>query len=176
MTPQEMAEAARGNFDTSPLRWHSHPDARLRLSGDTVRGHSLRVRGMVARLSIDMGRHASPDLLFAAEHHDDAEAVLGDMPGPAKDRFPALAAAYAKAELQVLIEMGLTWNLTRDEAAILDLADKLDAQLWAMRCGVDGPEWEAARAKLRRMAERLGPRAVDWLNQELDATAPACNT
>jgi len=46
--------------------------------------------------------------LRAAMHHDEAERVLGDMPGPAKEAFPALAAAYAKAELSVLTEMGKT--------------------------------------------------------------------
>ena len=107
----------------------------------------------------------------ASRFHDEAETVLGDMPGPAKERFPALAAAYAKAELQVLTEMGLTWNLTRQEADILQLADKADAWLIAARVGAaDDPEWLEAFAKLQRMADKLGARA--WLdNFALEARA-----
>ena len=144
-------------------RWHCHPDDRLRNSGDTIDSHQARVAVMCADLARHLGLSlAGSDLIRAAGRHDEAERVLGDMPGPAKARFQALAAAYAKAELQVLTEMGLNWNLTRKEAAILDLCDKLDAWRWARDRGVTGPEWDSALWKLRIMARDIG--AETWLD------------
>jgi 5'-deoxynucleotidase YfbR-like HD superfamily hydrolase len=143
------------------LRFHASQDARLRNHGDTISLHQIRVHQMCFDIARSLGVRVSPDLDTAALYHDEAEKVLGDMPGPAKERFPSLAAAYAKAELQVLTEMGLTWNLTRQEADILALADKADAWLIACRVGAaDDPEWVEAFAKLERMAEKLG---TDWL-------------
>jgi hypothetical protein len=143
------------------LRFHASQDDRLRDYMDTIDFHQLRVRHWCGQICKSLGIEVSPDLDKASRFHDEAEKVLGDMPGPAKERFPALAAAYAKAELQVLTEMGLTWNLTRQEADILQLADKADAWLIACRVGAaDDPEWLEALAKLERMAEKLG---TDWL-------------
>jgi 5'-deoxynucleotidase YfbR-like HD superfamily hydrolase len=149
------------------LRWHSNADPRLRLSGDTIDLHQRRVCDMChsaaawLRLSL-----IGSDLLRAAMHHDEAERVLGDMPGPAKEAFPALAAAYAKAELSVLTEMGKTWNLTRTEHDILTLCDKLDAYEWAVRCdAADTDEWRDALAKRRKEANALG--LGEWLEMRL---------
>lgn len=149
------------------LRWHQNPDPRLRNSGDTICEHQRRVALMCHSLAAAM-RHPlhESELIYAARHHDEAERVLGDMPGPVKERFPALAAAYAKAELQVLTEMGLTWNLTRTEDAMLRLCDRLDAYLWAQRCGVTGPEWTEARRKIDRMARALAPEALAWVARQ----------
>jgi hypothetical protein len=154
----------------SVLRWHASSDDQLRLSGDTIDAHQARVATLCHSLAAAMG-HAltDSDLIYAALHHDAAEAVLGDMPAPAKDRFPALAAAYAKAELAVLVEMGLTWNLTRREQDMLDLCDKADAYTWARKHGATGDEWDAARGKLHWRAHTLGPAAVEWLEGALDA-------
>lgn len=168
MTPQEMVDAARANLDNSPRRWHSNANIDLRDSLDTIAAHQARVSDLCHSLAARMGHDLTrSDLLHAALHHDAAEAVLGDMPGPAKDRFPALAAAYAKAELSVLVEMGLTWNLTRREQDMLDLCDKLDAYCWARRHGATGDEWDAARGKLHWRAHTLGPAAVAWLEGAL---------
>lgn len=136
-------------------RWHCHPDERLRNSGDNIDLHQMRVAILCNTFAIELGLpdDRRRELDFAAQHHDEAERVLGDMPGPAKDRFPALAAAYAKAELQILTERGLTWNLTRQEAAILHLADKIDGELWARRHGVTGAH---DADKLMKQAEALG--------------------
>jgi len=136
-------------------RWHCHPDARLRNSGDTINLHQARVADLcdtfAAALGMDVER--AQELNFAALHHDEAEKVIGDMPGPAKDRFPVLVAEYAAAEKIVLAEMGLHWDLTNFETAILHLADKLDAVLWARKFGVtDAHDCD----KLQSMADDLG--------------------
>ena len=136
-------------------RWHCYPDARLRNSGDTIERHQIEVERFCRQFSwalkLDTGRRA--ELLHAARHHDEAETVLGDIPGPAKARFPALAAAYEEAEREVLADMGLSWSLTPQEAHILHLADKLEAELWARRHGVTGTH---DCDKLQALADRLG--------------------
>jgi 5'-deoxynucleotidase YfbR-like HD superfamily hydrolase len=136
-------------------RWHCHPNERLRNSGDTINLHQARVADLcdtfAAALGMDVER--AQELNFAALNHDEAEKVIGDMPGPAKDRFPVLAAEYAAAEKIVLAEMGLHWDLTNFETAILHLADKLDAELLARRHGVVGSH---DCDKLQSMADDLG--------------------
>ena len=152
-------------------RWHSNPDPRLRNSGDTIDAHQRRVTDMcqsaAAWLRLPL---IGSDLLRAALHHDEAERVLGDMPGPVKEAFPALTAAYAKAELSVLTDMGYTWTLTWQEAAILHLCDKLDAYEWAVRCdAADTDEWRDALDNRREEARALG--MGEWLEMRL--TRPA---
>jgi len=136
-------------------RWHCYPDERLRNSGDTIDAHQFRVSVMCAKFAISLKFPDSrrEELFFAARTHDEAEKVLGDMPGPAKERFPALAAAYAEAEKTVMAEMGFRWSLTDQEAAILHLADKLDGELWARKHGVTGSH---DCDKLQSMADDLG--------------------
>jgi 5'-deoxynucleotidase YfbR-like HD superfamily hydrolase len=67
------------------LRWHAHADHRLRNSGDDIHGHQCRVAMLCHSLAAYIGHplHDS-DLPHAALRHDEAERVLGDMPGPAK--------------------------------------------------------------------------------------------
>ena len=152
--------------DTSPARWHTHPV--LKNAGDTVDQHAARVVMLCHSLAAWL-RHPlhDSDLLKAARHHDAAEAILGDLPKPAKDRFPALAAAYAKAELQVLTEMGHTWNLTRRENDMLRLCDLLDHIMFARAHGVTGPEWYAAIMSLRRLARGMSPDSAEWVEMQL---------
>jgi hypothetical protein len=111
------------------------------------------------------------DLLKAAANHDAAEAVLGDMPAPAKERFPALAAAYADAEYDLLREMGFDWALTIREDHMLQLCDKLDAYTWARNHGASGPEWDRALVRLWKLAHGIGPDAADWLRVRLEGVA-----
>jgi 5'-deoxynucleotidase YfbR-like HD superfamily hydrolase len=144
------------------LRWHCHPSDALRLSGDNIDRHQKRVRYLVGSLCAAIGYDTNgTDILRAARYHDEAERVMGDLPAPAKARFPALAAAYAKAELEVLIEMGHTWSLSRLEADILRLCDVLERYLYAAARGVDHPD---DMAECQALAKRIGTCAVAWLN------------
>lgn len=150
-------------------RWHAHPDYRLRTCGDNIREHQASVEELARDLCLRMGIKPSDDLLFAARHHDDAEEVLGDMPATAKRRFPALAAAYAKAELEILTEMGYTWSLTRQEADILKLCDMLDAYKVMLTFAPDLASqegWQHDLAEMRKIAERLGRKAMAWVEEE----------
>jgi hypothetical protein len=90
------------------------------------------------------------------------------MPAPAKARFPALAAAYAKAELQVLTDMGKTWNLTRMESDILTLCDKLDALMWMDKCGYTGADRDDDEVRLILNAARICTDAFDWVNEMIE--------
>jgi len=110
------------------------------------------------------------DLLRAALHHDEAERFLGDTPGPAKERFPYLAAMLADAERRVLRDMGHNWTLTEQEWDILHLCDKLDAYEWAVRCNAaDTDEWQAALTRRRKEAYALG--LGEWLEMRLERAA-----
>jgi hypothetical protein len=148
------------------LRWHAHEDHRLRNSGDDTDGHQCRVACLCISLAAYIGHtlHDS-DLPVAALMHDEAERVLGDMPGPAKYNYPALAAAYAEAEQQVLTEMGYDWSLTDKEQDMLTLCDKLDAWLWARDHGVTGGEWDKALVQLNWIA--AGINATKWLDEQI---------
>lgn len=153
-------------------RWHAHANPRLRKSGDTINAHQVRVCDLCLSLAASIGLplHGS-DLPRAALHHDEAEKVLGDMPGPAKDRFPDLAFAYAQAERAVMAEMGIApFSLTVPEARVLSICDRLDAVQWAMKCEADGPLFDADRAAIRQTAMLLGGAALEWVERQLSPT------
>lgn len=157
-------------IDNSPLRWHPHPNPALRLSGDTVRLHSERVVALCQELAARIGHplHSS-DLPRAALHHDDCETITGDWPATLMQQYPWVRLVKIILEWQIGLRLGLRWRLSRHERRMLDLCDKLDARLWARRCGVNGGEWDEAETRLRRMAWRLGPDAVTWVDERLGA-------
>ena len=154
-------------------RWHSHPDPRLRNSGDTILQHQKRVD----RYCFDLAQwleftknlplSRATNFYDAAAHHDEAERVIGDLPYSARSRFPDLAEAYDKAHAKVMAEMGFDFDLTPQEQAMIDLCDRLDAYCWAYQhgCGQD-PEWRDAREKLVSMAGDIG--AESWLVMVFD--------
>ena len=153
-------------------RWHAHADPRLRNSGDTIDGHQARVCDLCLSLAACIGwpLHGS-DLPRAALHHDEAERVVGDIPGPAKVRFPELAFAYAQAERVIMADRGIApFDLTIEESRILSICDALDAVQWAMKCAADGPLLDADRAAIRRHAMALDPLAMEWVERQLAAT------
>lgn len=126
-------------------RWHNNADPRLRNCGDNIDAHQARVEGLVKSLCEYLGAPASPDLLYAARHHDEAERVLGDMPGPVKAQYPELAAVYERLERKILADMGIVFTLTDSEARMLKFCDRLDAYHVARSVSAhEADEWRAA--------------------------------
>jgi len=155
--------------DTSPRRWHANADPRLRDALDTIDAHQRRVQILCHSLAAHITHPLTDsDLLHAARHHDKAEIVLGDMPAPAKARFPVLAEIYAEAERTILAEMGLSWTITAKEAQMLHLCDKMDAYRFAMSRGVSGPEWDEARTVINVMSDKFNAR--QWVADQMGAT------
>lgn len=149
-------------------RWHANAAPRLRESGDTIDAHQWRVAQLVQRICDAIGEPCRLNLLQAALYHDEAERVLGDMPRPAKDRFYALARAYADAEAEVMAEMnlpGYPWELTEREEQILRLADCADAWRWAWQHGARGEEWQDAAAECHGLAWSMGKKVGVWWDQ-----------
>ena len=106
-------------------RWHSNPWPALRNSGDTIDAHQWRVW----RLLMQINPGASIELQHYALTHDEAERTLGDMPSPAKDKFPELAAMYEQAEAGERVRMG--HNARPDGWELVRLCDMADAFRWA---------------------------------------------
>lgn len=121
-------------------RWHCHADQRLRNSGDTILAHQWRVSLLCNQLAVAMGLpfERRMELVCAANEHDEAEKIMGDWPGPLMADFPWLRPVKWILERIILRRMGLSWSLSRTEADLLHLADKLDAELWARGVGVTG--------------------------------------
>lgn len=137
-------------------RWHCHPDSRLRLSGDTIDRHQKAVADLVAGFVAAVGMEAAraADLDQAALIHDECERVMGDWPGPLLDMFPLLRPVKWLLERAIRRSMGIHMpRLDRQQRAILHLADKLEAELWARRHGVTGTH---DCDKLQSMADKLG--------------------
>ena len=154
--------------DTSPRRWHANAKPELRDSFDTIEAHQIRVASLSHSLAAFMGYPLTDsELMHAALHHDEAERFLGDIPSPAKARFPMLAEQYEIAERAILAEMDLSWTLTPKESQMLHLCDKLDAYTWARKHGAHGPDWDAAHVMLMVMADKFNAR--EWVAAEMGA-------
>ena len=132
-------------------RWHNNPD--MAHVSESVADHVSDMLTLHLRV---FGGYPEADLYAAIVFHDAHEATLGDMPAPAKVRFPALAAAYDEAAAEIDAANGWTVNLSDDDRAKLQLLDKLSAY----RCVADNApdllaraEWLDARERIIAMAE-----------------------
>lgn len=110
-------------------RWHMNPA--MSATADFIDGH----QGRVARLILALDPHPTAELLAAALTHDDGEATIGDLSRPAKDALSPgegdrLEAAEAEARRRL---WGRDWcsMLQPRDRALLRLADRLDALMWA---------------------------------------------
>lgn len=145
-------------------RWHTNPDSALRNSGDTIDAHQDRVADLVSEICAQMGLDGW-HVIQAAKVHDEAERELGDMPATAKRRFPYLEEAYRRAEAEVLGEHPLD-HLTDVEQSILDLADQLDAYLWAQRfTDIRTVAWYKQLEHMREQAAQIG--VAQWLRDKM---------
>ena len=149
-----------------PYRWHSNPDPRLQHSRDHIRGHQDRVAVLCADLSNWLGLEPSADLIFAANHHDESERIMGDWPGPLTDAYPWVAQVKARLDAEIRRDMGLEWRLSPLEGAILCLCDKLDAVQWAVPIQGWTDEWLGEQTILRTRAGRIG--VMPWLEAKFD--------
>ena len=150
------------------LRWHNNSDPRLRNSRDCIDGHQRRVAVLVHELCALIGHplHDS-DLVRWALVHDEAERITGDVPGPAKRRWPKLAAALEDAEREARRDLGIAEpNLSAREQRIFKLCDALDAFLWAHACQATHTiDWQAEMVRLQAMAAGIDARAVEWARE-----------
>lgn len=128
-------------------RWHSNPD--MCHHTDMIGGHSERV----ALLLLGFWPDSSRDLIRAALMHDLHESVLGDPPPAGKAR---LRGAYETEAALVDAQNGWAVDLSPEEAARLQFADRLDAYLFARERGGTGIGWSTALTWLDYAAERMG--------------------
>lgn len=112
----------------SVRRWHTNPH--LRDTIDQIDGHSHRV----AILALTLKPTLSRDAVIEALLHDLGEHAVGDLAYDAKKRNKRLAEDSAALEYAAIEKLGFDrpW-LDPIEAAILKVADWLDAWLWMLR-------------------------------------------
>ena len=112
--------------------------------------------------------HLFPDdvtlpLIWEALHHDTGEMGAAEVSGPAKRRYPALAAAVADAEREERIEMEVAEAyLEEGEATRLAFCDSLEAYLFArVRTPwvLDRADWIEMKGRLLTQAAALGVTA-----------------
>lgn len=136
-------------------RWHIHPN--LAETNDRVDGHSNRVAVLVLKFMPD----APVELLRAAVLHDLGEAMVGDISYPVKMANPDILETTEKLEKFALEEMGFKYpDLDPGLVKILNLADRVDAYLWALHhkphVVASNGKWRAHRDKILAQAMELG--------------------
>lgn len=132
-------------------RWHSDPVRALRLSGDATQAHSARM----CMLILDLHPAPTVELLEAVLHHDMPEAITGDVPYGAKQRWPELKEAldWAEAETATDYELGYSSD------PFIKLVDRLDAYIWAHENApfvLQEPEWQDCFVWIAGEGKRLG--------------------
>lgn len=142
-------------------RWHSHPNRKLRNSGDTVHAHAARC----CILLLDLHPNPSAALLSACLMHDAAEGWTGDAPYEAKQRWPMLADALEWAETEVEAQQGIPTPVDQVDRDWIKLVDRLDAYLWMLDCAPEEAAslaWEACLRDVLARADAFGVRARVW--------------
>lgn len=130
-------------------RWHTH--AQLCATVDPVDGHGARVALIALALRPDLSREA----IIYAIGHDFGEVVIGDMSGPAKRCNPDLSAAISAIEAQHRDTLAIpraAWLRDADRIAV-EVADKLDSWLWAVRHRPELDNSDAWRQMIDRTIE-----------------------
>lgn len=104
-------------------RFHTHRT----LQRETVAEHSWGVATLVMQLT---NKTCSAELLMAALVHDVSEHIVGDMPAPTKR---SLGEIIGECEDELLGDHGLRFNLSKEEAAVLKMADVLDGLAYCLK-------------------------------------------
>lgn len=160
MTPKAYL-AAHGT-----TRWHTNHQ----VPSQTIADHSAGV----AKFILWLDPRASYVLLYEALHHDDGEGGVGDMPGPAKRKYPYAADRVRLAENIERAEMKVhELALTGTEKELLRICDELDAFTWAATMAppwvVMADDWQEMKRKLitrsYKLSEEIGDKVSGWLKE-----------
>jgi 5'-deoxynucleotidase YfbR-like HD superfamily hydrolase len=84
-------------------------------------------------LSLYLILHPFPVMqtVMAIQFHDYSERHLGDVPAPAKWRYPALGEAYEETEKELLRDTGFHFRISPSEQAWLKACDAIEFMLYA---------------------------------------------
>jgi len=133
----------------SVRRWHANPD----VPAQTLADH----QGRVAQIILFFWPDASPELIYAALHHDCGELYVGDVPAPIKAQNTALGFSVSQAEKQSRAKMGI--RPIEEKHPHLRFADHLEAYTYvALRNPhvLVEPEWIRVLHELGEFAANLG--------------------
>lgn len=136
-------------------RWHSHPDPRLRNSGDTTAAHAQRVAILLSQLP--SMAHLTHDDMLEAIIHDAPECYTGDVPYRAKRD---LQVSTDDAEDAWWKELGFDDFYP---SPLLKLCDQLDAILFVKHVAPDlllRPDWQDCINHAIGWATTLGVRDI----------------
>ena len=144
-------------YGSDPRRWHANDDWRLRESGETISQHQYECEALARDLFPN-----APETLFAAiRYHDEAEKILGDMPFTTKRDFPDLAAAYERAEQEVVARYNIPQPANEWEYDCMKMLDRLQTYRHVMRRAPDllaKQDWRVSWADILARAGRLDVR------------------
>lgn len=122
-------------------RWHTHP--LLSKTDDYICGHQQRTAMFLLQFWPDSTREAIIDALI----HDQGEDDGGDVPHPAKAKFPELRTMVEEVERQSIDEQGFDRQTINDvELRRRKWADRLDSYLWMLKNEPHlrkTPDWQA---------------------------------
>jgi len=97
----------------------------MRECGDNILDHQQRCFELV----MDFVLFPSNHLMWAVSYHDQAEVILGDMPFTAKRDWPALAAAYERADAEINDKYGVPQPANDYDRDVIKFVDRLDAYM-----------------------------------------------
>lgn len=136
-------------------RWHSNP-----LLADTIDPnghHQHRCTILLLLFWPDSSRGAIIDCLT----HDQGEIDAGDMPHPAKRKYPDLRNILDTIETESITEQGFDFLVTAEEIDRRKFVDYLDAYIWMLKNKPNMrrlPTWIKHLDDLEQWASRLGVR------------------
>ncbi len=152
-------------YATFVRRWHSGPSSPwLGHIGDTNGAHSGR---MAATALAIWGNACSRELLVACIVHDLGEYAVADVPAPAK-ADPTLRSTLDRLETAALARMGLSYSLSLDDEARLQLLDRLDPYFIAQHFApqiINRPDWRADRDRLDALADAASVDLHQWARE-----------
>ena len=139
---------------TFQRRWASNPD--LCHTVDPIGGHSCRVALIIQHF----WPKARCEVFLHALSHDIPEQLSGgDMCGQFKRENPEIAKMKDDAESKVAEILGLSFELSKREFEMVDLADKLDAFFWMRHHAPhveERSDWMRSRRWIFDKAKSLG--------------------